>query len=77
MAVQLKHVAHRTIVIEYRPVASAGATGVPAPAPEVAAPAPNLSPAPYVAPAVSVFSSAAPSKKIQPPHGRNPGYGAE
>ena len=33
-----------TLSMHHRPMASAGAAGTPAPAPEVAAPAPNLSP---------------------------------
>ena len=64
--------------LTYRPVASAGAAGAPAPAPEIAAPAPNLSPSTInsVAPQFSLFAYSR-SKKLQPPYGRNPGYGAE
>ena len=58
VCVALLHVGHYVSVLHLfvpRPVASAVAAGASAPALKVAAPVPNLSPAPSVAPAVSVF----------------------
>ena len=51
-----------------RPVASVGAAGAPARAPEVAAPAPNLSLSTTCSPSSFRFLHRARAKKLQPPH---------